>query len=90
MTYHVVSKTATTGPYNKRRGINPVPYNIGEFLNHQQLVSLRQMEYFGWRLSFIRRMGTDAPMTFVSNGSRFAKLEVDGSLNCESDVNIRD
>lgn len=99
MAYHVVSKSTAartlpsgssrSGPYNKRRGISPIPNNLVEFLNHQQLVSLRQMEVFGWRLSFIRRIGEDQAITIVSNGKRHAKLESDGSLNSEVDLNFR-
>ncbi|VUD40660.1 hypothetical protein TDB9533_00323 [Thalassocella blandensis] len=89
MAYHVVSKSTTSGPYNKRRGLSPVPNNLVEFLSHQQLVSLRQMEVFGWRLSFIRRMGEAEAVTIVCNGKRCAKLEGDGSLNTEVDISFR-
>ena len=89
MAYHVVSKTAASGPYNKRRGMCPVPNNLVEFLTHHQMVSLRQMEYFGWRLSFIRRTGENEATAIVSNGKRFAKLENDGTLNSELEIHFR-
>lgn len=82
---------ARVSPFNKRRGQSPIPLNLIEYLNTEQMESLRQMESFGWELAFIRRPINSSPTVIVSStdGSTFGVLELDGSINTHSSLAIR-
>ena len=61
------SNNASVQSLDKRKGLMPIPLNVGDFLNEDQLDSLKQMENFGWQLSFIRRAhGTPVEAVVVS------------------------
>lgn len=90
MTYHVVSESRGSGPYNKRRGASAIPHNALNLMTQAQQVSLRQMEAFGWSLAFVRRMNGIQPQVFVINRGRYARLEQDGSLNVDASLSVRD
>lgn len=61
-------------------------------LNDEQLLTLSQIEQFGWELKFIRRPPFQPSVAVVFDGSRskFAVLEPDGTLNESPDITIRD
>ncbi|MEA2081013.1 MAG: hypothetical protein U9P00_14390 [Pseudomonadota bacterium] len=76
----------------KRKGDEPVPDNATEMLNQLQILALRQIESFGWRLRFIRRPLFQDPVAVVADGDgvKIGILEEDGRINMQSDITIRE
>lgn len=76
----------------KRKGQPPVPQNLTQILNEKQMLSLRQIENFGWRLYCVRRPLFQEPVVVVvsAEGDRFATLQTDGRIEVKSHFNIRD
>jgi hypothetical protein len=76
----------------QRIGKPPVPENLEETLNEEQLFTLRRMEVFGWELKFIRRpLFQDVlPVLFHTDSNQFGVLEDDGTLNMQRDLNVRE
>ena len=60
-------------------------------LNEEQLLTLRELERFGWELKFMRRRPFEPPIPVVFDGSRkkFGILEQDGTLNENPNFEIR-
>ena len=60
-------------------------------LNEEQLLTLRELERFGWELKFMRRRPFEAPIPVVFDGDRkkFGILEPDGTLNENPNFEIR-
>jgi hypothetical protein len=60
-------------------------------LNQDQLLTLCELEHFGWELKFIRRkpFQPPIPVVFDADRKRFAVLDEDGSLNTEPGFAIR-
>jgi hypothetical protein len=52
-------------------------------LNDQQLMTLSELEHFGWELKFIRRkpFSPPVPVVFDADRTRYVVLEADGTLN---------
>jgi hypothetical protein len=77
---------------DKRKGEEPVPHNAIEMLNEMQVLALRQIEGFGWRLQFIRRPLFQDPVPVVvdSYGKKIGVLEEDGRINMEPDIKVRE
>ena len=75
----------------QRIGKPPVPENLEETLNEEQILTLRRMEVFGWELKFIRRpLFQDVlPVLFHTDSNQFGVLEDDGTLNMQRDLNVR-
>lgn len=75
----------------KRRGMAPIPGNLRELLNAQQLTSLRQIENFGWQLHFVRRPLFQDPVVVIvsAEGDRFGTLESDGRIEISNHFDIR-
>ncbi len=75
----------------KRKGDEPVPHNAIDLLNPVQVVTLRQIEGFGWRLQFIRRplFQDPVPVVIDADGKKIGILEEDGRLNIEPDIKFR-
>lgn len=76
---------------DKRRGDVPIPLNLAEYLNEDQLLSLRQIERFGWELAFVRRPAFRGvvPVVLSAEGDRIGVLEEDGRLNVSPDIRVR-
>lgn len=76
----------------KRKGDKPVPENITRFLNELQILALRRVENFGWRLQFIRRPLFQEPVVVVidGEGKKIGILEDDGRINMAPDIKIRE
>jgi hypothetical protein len=76
----------------KRIGEAPVPRNLKEVLNEDQLHTLRRMEKFGWILKFIRRpLFQDVlPVLYHPDGNKMGVLEDDGTLNTQHSLNFRE
>ena len=77
---------------DKRKGDEPVPHNAIEMLNEMQVLALRKIEGFGWRLHFIRRPLFQDPVPVVvdSEGKKIGILEEDGRINMEPDIKVRE
>ena len=77
---------------DKRKGDEPVPHNAIEMLNEMQVLALRKIEGFGWRLHFIRRPLFQDPIPVVvdSEGKKIGILEEDGRINMEPDIKVRE
>jgi len=60
-------------------------------LSKEQLATLHTMEQFQWTLRFVRRPLFQAPVPVLFNrdGTRFAVLEADGSINEDPGFKIR-
>lgn len=60
-------------------------------LSLDQLVSLRQLESFGWGLRFIRQplFQNPVPVVFQANKKAVGILEEDGRLNISVDIQTR-
>jgi hypothetical protein len=76
---------------DKRYTEVPVPDNLDDYLNADQLHSLRRVEDFGWHLKFIRRpLFQDIVAVVVSaDGAKQGVLEADGNINMEHELMIR-
>lgn len=76
----------------KRKGDEPVPGNATEMLNQMQILALRQIEGYGWRLQFIRRPLFQEPVPVVidGDGMKIGILEEDGRINMEPDIKVRE
>ena len=76
---------------DKRTGQEPVPGNLGPFLNDMQMGTLKRIEEFGWHLWFIRRPLFQDVVAVVANTSESttAVLETDGTMNKKHDLIIR-
>jgi hypothetical protein len=77
---------------DKRGKVNPIPDNVYTMLNRKQLHTLVKLETSGGKLRFVRRSSKKRkPIFVVSNHSEnvYAILDVDGSLNKESGLKIR-
>lgn len=61
-------------------------------LNEEQLLTLRDLERFGWELKFIRRPPFQDPIPVVFDADRksFSVLKRDGTLENDPDIRIRD
>lgn len=76
----------------KRSGLAPVPRNLGDILNENQMTSLRQIENFGWQLHFVRRPLFQEPVVVIvsAEGDRFGTLERDGRIEIKSQFDLRE
>jgi len=76
----------------KRTGRDPLSANIEEELSHPQLLSLRQIERFGWYLKFIRKPLFMDRLVVVYNAedNKLCLLESDGKMNMHADVDVRE
>jgi len=61
-------------------------------LNEDQLMTLCELERFGWELKFIRRLPFQDPIPVVIDGDRksFSILRPDGSLDDHPNLKLRD
>lgn len=75
----------------KRKGEKPIPENLNELLNPEQMSALRQIEGFGWQLKFVRRplFQDPVPVVHSADGTKLGVLEEDGRLNMEPDIMVR-
>jgi len=82
----------TSNWVEKRSGLAPVPRNLADILNELQLISLRQIENFGWQLHFVRRPLFQDPVVVIvsAEGDRFGTLEADGRIEIKHQFDIRD
>lgn len=60
-------------------------------LNEEQLMTLRELERFGWELRFVRRRPFQDLVPVVVDGDRksFSILKADGTLEDNPDIRLR-
>lgn len=79
---------------NQRTGQSPIPDNYIEMLSNEQLLAIKKLEEFGTKLWFIRRPISQDTVTVVrcsdSTDCNYAIVELDGSLNKDHGLTIRD
>ena len=70
----------------------PVPDDLGNYLNPEQQLALKQVESYGWHLEFVRRpLFQDVTAVVMGPGGKpVGILEKDGSINQDPDIVIRD
>ncbi|HEY3487660.1 MAG TPA: hypothetical protein VGL10_06310 [Gammaproteobacteria bacterium] len=75
----------------KRKGEKAIPDKLEDVLNDDQLMTLRQIERFGWRLAFVRRpvFQKPIPVVLTADDQKIGVLEEDGRLNMNPDVKLR-
>lgn len=75
----------------KRKGQEPVPSNIDQYLNEFQIARLKSIERFGWHLKYLRRPLFLEATAIVTDDkeNKLAVLEHDGELNLAPAVTIR-
>jgi hypothetical protein len=75
----------------KRKGEKHVPDDASGLLNELQVLALRRIEGFGWRLQFIRRPLFQEPVAVIvdNSGARIGILEEDGRINMEPGIEVR-
>ncbi len=80
------------GGEERRTGQRPVPDNATELLNDHQLLSLQQIECFGWKIHCMRRVPGQEPVVVIASaeGNRFATLERDGRIDVNSHLELRE
>lgn len=61
-------------------------------LNDEQLLTLNELERFGWELKFVRKppFQPSVPVVFDADRRQFAVLEPDGTLNESPGFTIRE
>jgi len=76
---------------NKRTGQPPIPDDLEDWLNEIQLQILRKIEGLGFKLIFLRRPVLQDPVPIVINdrGDKIGILELDGRLNMDTDISLR-
>lgn len=75
----------------RRKGAPPVPPNLDTLLNPAQLVTLQELQTFGWTVSLVRRPLFTIPVVVLHSpdGSKMAVIEEDGSANYNPDIVLR-
>lgn len=76
----------------RRSDTTPTSQELRKLLNEDQLMTLRELERFGWELKFIRRPPFQEMIPVVFDGDRksFSILRVDGTLEDNPGIAIRD
>lgn len=94
----VEDNTATAAPAKKRAytekrtGDSPVPEDLEAYLNTAQITALRQIQPFGWELTFVRRPMFLEPVAVITNtdGIRVGTLEADGRIDLQQNFKMRE
>ncbi len=75
----------------KRKGESPIPDNLDDYLNDDQLQALAQIKNFGWQLKFVRRPLFQQPVAVIINtdGDRLGTLESDGRIELQGNFDLR-
>lgn len=76
---------------DKRNKQKPIPVNLHDFLNQEQIFTLQQIEKYGWRLEFVRRplFQTPTPVVISPNNDEIGVLNEDGTINKQPQIEIR-
>lgn len=76
----------------KRKGEDPIPDNVEEYLNDLQKEILGIVEKYDWSLKFVRRSISLPPVIVIEDkdGKEVGVLEDNGAINYESGIVIRE
>lgn len=76
----------------KRKGEPPIPADFQDVLSPDQMMTLRQLENFGWQVAFVRRPLFQESVIVVSStdNGKIGVLEDNGQLNLQPDIRLRD
>jgi hypothetical protein len=76
----------------KRTMMPPVPDDYENLLSPLQLMALRNIAHFGWKLRFVRREGVDIPVPVVNgaDGKAIGVIDEDGNLDPDPDIQLRE
>jgi hypothetical protein len=76
----------------KRQGESSVPKDLEAHLNTAQITALRQIQPFGWELTFVRRPMFLEPVAVITNtdGLRVGTLEADGRIDLQQNFRMRE
>lgn len=82
---------ADIGLKDRRRMSNASPSMLRAQLNEAQLMTLRELERFGWEIQFVRRPLFQDPIPVVVDGDRktYAVLTPEGELDESPGFNLR-
>lgn len=82
---------ADTGLKDRRLTAGSSPSHLRAQLNEAQLMTLGELERFGWEVQFIRRPLFQEPVAVVVDGDRkhHAVLRPDGELDESSGLSVR-
>lgn len=74
----------------RRRGLPPTSVQLRAQLNQAQLSMVRELEYFGWELRFVRRRmyQPSLPVLFAGDDA-FLCLREDGTMDETRSIGIR-
>ena len=75
-----------------RRSVNKLTTDeVYSTLNSKQLAALKECQYFGWRLKFIRRPLFQEPIPVIYNPGidKIGILDADGSIRIDVDIKVR-
>jgi len=75
----------------RRTHTQPTPKRLEAQLNLAQVLTLRELEHFGWELKVVRMPLFQPPVAIVFDGSRtaYGVIESDGSLNEHPSLSLR-
>ncbi|HVF34139.1 MAG TPA: hypothetical protein VND91_02325 [Candidatus Saccharimonadia bacterium] len=75
----------------RRKSASPAPRALEKELTFDQVVTLRDLERFGWELKFVRRPPFQPPIPVIFDPDRkhYAVIKEDGSLDEAESLNIR-
>ena len=74
-----------------RVGKKPVPKDVLQYMNPDQLLTYRGMQAFGWHLKFVRRPLFQRPVFVMTrpDSEELAVIEENGEFNREHDIPLR-
>jgi hypothetical protein len=75
----------------RRQPHSPPNASLRAQLNEEQLMTLQELERFGWELRFVRRRPFQDLVPIVVDGDRksFSILKPDGTLEDNPDIKLR-
>jgi hypothetical protein len=78
---------------HKRGSTKPIPKNLHQFMNPEQLQTYRGMQAYGWHLKFVRRTKLQRPLFVMTlpeqGGGGLAVIEEDGTFNKKRKIRLR-
>ena len=87
----VSEEVVLRGAVERRVGVAPIPDQLDFYLNREQLDALHTMEYFGWKLAFVRRqdLSNIVPVIHHEAQQEYAVLDETGDIIRAPDIRIR-
>jgi hypothetical protein len=75
----------------RRKNSTPASRALEKELSFDQVVTLRELERFGWELKFVRRpaFAPPIPVVFDPDRKHYAVIKQDGTLDEAESLNIR-